>query len=188
MSEPFIAEIKMFAGNFAPRGYALCNGQLLPISQHSALFSVLGATYGGDGETTFGLPDLRGRVPMHFGNGPGLTPRDLGEKIGKETNTLTVSQMPSHNHLFSGTQKASSDAGTTNDPIGAYHAKGTKVITRSNTETYHVYSNSSNTDMAADGISGTIEDTGANQPINNIQPVACVNFIIALTGIFPSED
>src|SRR5262245_26202423 len=98
MSDPFIAEIKMFGGNFAPLGWATCDGQLLPISQYTALFSLLGTTYGGDGVTNFALPDLRGRVPMHPGQGPGLSPRTLGEKAGTETVTLTTAQLPAHNH------------------------------------------------------------------------------------------
>jgi len=97
--EPLIGQIMMFAGNFAPRGWAFCEGQLLAINQYQALFSILGTTYGGDGRTTFGLPDLRGRVPMHPGNGPGLSSKRLGQKGGSETNTLNVSQLPSHNHL-----------------------------------------------------------------------------------------
>ena len=103
MSEPFLAEVKIVGFNFAPRGWAQCDGQILPINQYQALFSILGTTYGGDGRTTFGLPDLRGRVAMHPGNGPGLSPRQLGQKTGTETNTLTVNQMPAHNHTASGT-------------------------------------------------------------------------------------
>ena len=103
MSDPFIAEIIMFGGNFAPRGWAFCDGQLLSISSNSALFSILGTTYGGDGRTTFGLPDLRGRVAMHPGSGPGLTQRRLGEKSGMETVTLTTNQIPSHNHTATAT-------------------------------------------------------------------------------------
>ena len=99
-TEPFIAEIIMFAGNFAPRGWALCDGQLLPISQNSALFSILGTTYGGDGRTTFGLPDLRGRSPMHEGSGPGLSSRTLGSKTGSESNILNTNQLPSHTHTI----------------------------------------------------------------------------------------
>ncbi|MBD3756388.1 MAG: phage tail protein, partial [Gammaproteobacteria bacterium] len=100
MSEPFVGEIRMFAGNFAPRGWAFCDGQLLAVSQNDALFSLLGTIYGGDGRTTFGLPDMRGRIPVHQGSGPGLSPRRLGSKSGAETETLTVNQMPSHTHFF----------------------------------------------------------------------------------------
>ena len=100
MSEPFIGEIRMFAGSFAPRGWALCDGQLLAVSQNDALFSLLGTIYGGDGRTTFGLPDMRGRIPIHFGSGPGLTPRTLGNKFGSEHETLITNQLPSHSHTL----------------------------------------------------------------------------------------
>lgn len=172
-SEPFIGQITMFAGNFAPRGWALCNGQLLPISQYSALFSILGTTYGGDGRTTFALPDLRGRVPMHAGNAPGLSDRRLGQSFGSETNTLTVSQMPSHSH----TVNAVADDGNQSVPTGNLPA-GTKILDKE-------YSNaSSNTTMN----SAMINSQGDNQPINNIQPVQVINYIIALQGVFPSRN
>ena len=102
MASPFVAEIRMFGGNFAPRGNAFCDGQLLPIAQNTALFSLLGTTYGGNGQTTFGLPNLQSRAPMHFGQGPGLSPRDLGEQAGVETVTLQTTQIPAHNHQASG--------------------------------------------------------------------------------------
>ena len=102
MSEPFVGEVRMFAGNFAPRGWAFCDGQLLAVSQNDALFSLLGTIYGGDGRTTFGLPDMRGRVAIHAGSGPGLSPRRLGAKAGSEKETLTVNQMPSHTHAWQG--------------------------------------------------------------------------------------
>ena len=114
MSEPFIAEIRIFAGNFAPRGWALCDGQLLPISQNTALFSLIGTVYGGDGETNFALPDLRGRAAMHAGNGPGLTPRQLGSRSGAATVTLTPGEVPSHNHAM----RASPNPGESPDPTG----------------------------------------------------------------------
>ncbi|NOT56941.1 MAG: phage tail protein, partial [Deltaproteobacteria bacterium] len=127
MSDPFIGEIIMFGGNFAPRGWAFCNGQLLSIAQNTALFSILGTTYGGDGRTTFALPDLRGRVPVHAGNsqGPGLPPVQLGEMAGSPSVTLTVSQMPMHNHLVVASQTA-----TTTDPNGGVpgnDARGTPI-------------------------------------------------------------
>ena len=113
-SEPLIGEIRLFAGNFAPRGWALCDGQLLAINQRQALFSILGTMYGGDGRTTFGLPDLRGRVPVHAGEGPGLTKRSLGQKGGAETHVLTVHEMPSHAHQAMG----SADPGKQSSPLG----------------------------------------------------------------------
>ncbi|WP_418602405.1 phage tail protein [Hwangdonia sp.] len=172
-SDPFIGQISMFAGNFAPRGWALCDGQLLPISQYSALFSILGTTYGGDGETTFALPDLRGRVPMHEGSGPGLTNRPLGQKFGSETNTLAVNQMPSHSH----TVNAVTDDGNQSVPTGNLPA-GTKVLDKE-------YSNAaSNTTMNANMINAN----GDNQPVNNIQPVLVINYIIALEGVYPSRN
>ncbi|MCW2118610.1 phage tail protein [Flavobacterium sp. 7A] len=173
-SEPFIGQISMFAGNFAPRGWAFCDGQLLAISQNTALFSILGTTYGGDGRTTFGLPDLRGRVPMHPGTGFGLSRRSLGESGGSETNTLNISQMPSHSH----TVNAVSTDGNTNDPTNAVPAN-TKVLDKE-------YSTA-----ATDAVimkSTMISPAGGNSSINNMQPYKAINFIIALQGIFPSRS
>jgi microcystin-dependent protein len=167
--EPFLAEIIMFGGNFAPRGWALCDGQLLPINQNQALFSLLGTTYGGDGRTTFGLPDLRGRLAMHPGNGPGLSPRRLGEKGGTEQNTLTTPQLPAHNHTLAAKEEANAA-----DPDGTFiagsgfNAFGTAADKTMNTT--------------------AIGNTGGGQAVNNIQPFECVNFIIALQGIFPSRN
>jgi len=167
---PFIGEIIMFGGNFAPRGWALCDGQLLPISQYSALFSILGTTYGGDGRTTFGLPDLRGRVAMHPGNGPGLTPRNLGTKSGSETNTLTVAQLPSHSHTIVSGGKANNPS-----PAGNLPANG-------------------GTNAYSDGSPGKamknsmVNNTGGSQSVNNMQPYQCVNYIIALQGTYPSRS
>src|SRR5688572_15936308 len=110
MSEPFLAQIMMFGGNFAPRGWALCNGQILSIAQNTALFSILGTTYGGNGQTTFALPDLRGRVPIHPGQGPGLSSYSLGQSAGTETVTLTINEMPTHLHMSSAVLRASSQA------------------------------------------------------------------------------
>src|SRR5262245_60083892 len=116
MSDPFVAEIRLFAGNFAPRGWAFCNGQLLPISQNTALFSLLGTNYGGDGRSSFALPDLQGRVPLHAGNGPGLSSRHLGEAGGDDTITLTDAQMPAHSHSLRLTPRASSGKASERDP------------------------------------------------------------------------
>lgn len=171
--EPLMGEIKMFAGNFAPRGWALCDGQLLAISQHQALFSILGTVYGGDGRTTFALPDLRSRVPMHPGSGPGLTPRTLGEKGGEETNTLSVSQIPSHTHNVNVVE----EDGNESIPTGNVPA-GTKVLDK------EYSSNSPNATMNSE----TISNTGGGQPVNNVQPYTTVNFIIALQGVFPSSN
>ena len=169
--EPFIGMIVMFGGNFAPRGWALCDGQLLPISQYTALFSILGTTYGGDGRTTFGLPDLRGRVPMHAGNGPGLSPRNLGQKSGTETVTLSDNQLPSHSHNIGVTD----EDGNTNEANGNVLA---------NT----VNNNYSSNGPASSQILGGTTAVGGNNPVNIVQPFQCVNYIIALTGIFPSRS
>ncbi|SEK18994.1 Microcystin-dependent protein [Maribacter orientalis] len=169
--EPFIAQIMMFGGNFAPRGWAFCDGQLLPISQYSALFSLLGTTYGGDGRTTFGLPDLRGRVAIHPGNGPGLSSIRLGEKGGTETNTLSTAQLPPHTH---GVSVPSKEEGNTDVPAGNYVAgaglDSFGTITDSSMKTFQTL------------------NAGGGQSINNIQPFQCVNYIIALQGIFPSRS
>ena len=169
MSEPFIAEIKIFAGNFAPRGWALCNGQLLPLAQNTALFSLVGTTYGGNGKTTFALPDLQGRAPMHPGQGPGLSERQLGETGGVETVTVTEAQIPSHAH-----RAQASHGDTFADSPSALTLLG---ITRG----HLTYASGSPVDMAAD----TLAVTGGSQPHNNMQPYLTINFIIALTGIFP---
>ena len=167
--EPFLAQIVMFAGNFAPRGWAYCDGQLLAISQYSALFSLLGTTYGGDGRSTFALPDLRGRLAMHPGNGPGLTPRSLGQRGGSEQNTLTANQMPSHNHALAANEEANAD-----DPNGSFIAgTGAKTFASTGGATMNAAS---------------IGNTGGGQSVNNIQPFECVNFIIALQGTYPSRN
>jgi len=171
--DPFIGEIKMFAGNFAPRGWALCDGQLLPINQNSALYSLLGTTYGGDGRTTFALPDLRGRVPIHAGTGPGLTQRRLGQKSGTEANILSVSDLPSHSHSIN----AVMEDGNQSSPTGNLPA-GTKLL---DTE----YSNAAgNTTMNAT----MVNSTGNGQAVTNMQPYLTVNYIIALVGVFPSRN
>jgi microcystin-dependent protein len=168
MATPFIGQITLFAGNFAPRGWAFCDGQLLAISQNTALFSILGTTYGGDGRTTFALPDLRGRAPVHAGSsgGPGLTPRLLGEQGGEEAHTLIQSEMPAHAHGG----RASTGDQTTNRPSGAYPARG------------GVYASSQDT------TTGPGEPSGGGQPHGNMQPYLGLNYIIAMEGIFPSRN
>jgi len=170
--DPFLGSIVMFAGNFAPRGWALCDGQLLPISQYSALFSILGTTYGGDGRTTFALPDLRGRVSIHPGNGPGLPSYRLGERGGASAVTLTEAQMPSHNHAV--VPGARNGAGDETNPVGGFMASASTDL----------YAESTNTTMGATQSA----NTGGGQSHTNIQPYLCVNYIIALQGTFPSRN
>jgi microcystin-dependent protein len=172
MSEPFVGEIRMFAGNFAPRGWAFCDGQLLAVSQNDALFSLFGTIYGGDGRTTFGLPDLRGRIPIHAGHGPGLSERRLGAKMGEEKVTLTVNQLPSHNHE---PMQASTNAGTGNAPFGQLPANSPSV------DLWIEDSQSENLASAA------ISHVGGSQAHSNLMPFLCVHFIVALFGIYPSR-
>jgi microcystin-dependent protein len=176
MSDPFIGEIKLFAGDFAPYGWAFCDGQIMKIAQNTALFSILGATYGGDGKNTFALPDLRGRIPLDFGLGPELTNHALGDVVGSENVTLSANQMPSHNH--SATVKAA-NAGTTNQPQNNLFGK----IARSN-----IY-NTPDANMAnmAEG-SVALGNSGGSQPHSNMQPYLTLNFIIAVYGIYPVRD
>ena len=172
MSEPFVGEIRMFAGNFAPRGWSFCEGQLLAISQNDALFSLLGTIYGGDGRTTFGLPDMRGRLPVHMGAGPGLSTRAIGLRTGAEQVALSTNELPSHTHDM----QASTAQGVENNPAGKYSAVSPNVrIYRPATP---------NTSLAANSVSSA----GAGQAHNNMMPFLCVHFIIALTGIFPSRN
>lgn len=171
MSEPFIAEIRIFAGNFAPRGWAFCNGTELPIAQNTALYSIVGTTYGGDGRTTLGLPDLRGRAPMHPGAGPGLTTRRLGEQGGTHQITLTSGQLPAHAHALQGTDQAAAT------PDAAM-----KVVARTEEDTYGDRGQT----KAMHG--ATLSPTGGNQPHENRQPFLALNFIIALVGLYPSRS
>ncbi len=177
MAEPFVGQITLFAGNFAPRGYAFCNGQLLSIAQNTALFSLLGTNYGGNGVNTFGLPDLRGRVPIHAGTGPGLSNYQLGQIGGQENVTLTVNQIPSHGHTAS--VNASAGAPNTVSPGGAVLA----VSAQGNT-----YASGSPTLTAMSASAATVANAGGNQGHPNMQPYLALNFIIALQGIFPSRN
>jgi microcystin-dependent protein len=172
MSEPFVGEIRMFAGNFAPRGWAFCDGQLLAISQNDALFSLFGTTYGGDGQTTFGLPDLRGRVPIHQGTGPGLANRRIGEKGGQENVTLTTAQLPPHGHALN----ASSDTATSTDPAANVPA---------NAATTNIYGS----DAPFEALNAqAVTNTGGGRDHANEMPFLCVNFIVALSGVYPSRS
>jgi microcystin-dependent protein len=174
MSEPFIAEIRMFGGSFAPRGWAFCNGQLLSIGQNQALFSLLGTTFGGDGRVTFALPNLQSRVPMHAGQGPGLSPRTPGEAAGEEAHSLLATEMPAHTHAARGV----SAKGNSNSPVGRAWAKDAGVQSAT-------YSNAApDQSMSA----AAIAPTGGSQPHNNMPPFLVVNFIIALEGIYPSRN
>ena len=169
--EPYLAAIIMFGGNFAPMGWAFLNGQAMPISQNTALYSLLGTTYGGDGVVTFNLPDMRGRVPMHPGSGPGLSNHGLGEKGGAETVTLTYNQLPAHTHsvsigIASGTASAGGNGKVLSDAAPIY------------------------TDAQADKAlrSPSVVQAGGNQPISILPPYLCVNFVICTDGIYPSRN
>lgn len=169
MADQFVAEIRIFTGNFAPRGWAFCNGQLLPISQNTALFSLLGTMYGGDGKSTFGLPNLQGRSPMFWGQGPGLSLYDQGQTDGSETVTLLESEMPAHRHTIG----VVSDLATSSGIPGAQNSLAIATIP--------TYNAAANTAMSPTELSVT----GGSLPHNNLQPYLALNFIIALQGIFP---
>ena len=175
MSEPFIGEIIIFAGNFPIRGFAYCDGQLLPISQNTALFSLLGTTFGGDGRTTFALPDLKGRIPMHPGTGPGLTNRRLGEETGATTVTLSAAQLGAHSHAAQVAQEDASSTSPTGNALGiaddqVYRNTGALVA------------------MGAQAVGQTGGSGGAAAPHDNMQPYLALTFQIALTGVYPSRS
>ncbi len=165
MAQPYVGEIRMFAGNFAPAGWMFCEGQLLPISENETLFQLIGTTYGGDGQSTFALPDLRGRLPIHQGNG-----FILAETGGAEQVTLTVSQIPAHSHPMLATSSIASDTA----PAGNVPAQ---------TSTFDFYQTTPGSQAMAPG---SVASTGGSQPHTNFQPYLCVDFIISLFGIFPS--
>jgi microcystin-dependent protein len=182
--EGYISDIRMFAGNFAPRAWMFCQGQLMAISQYDALFALIGTTYGGDGQTTFGLPDLRGRVAVHTGQGSGLSNYVLGQMSGTETNTLLATNVGGHSHAVTGNagvQAATGDgqaaAAVNNFPAGNGDA---------------IYSTATdNTAMAPASLAGVtvaVQTPNGNQPINNLMPYTAMNFIICLEGIFPSRN
>jgi microcystin-dependent protein len=174
---PYIAQITGFGFNFAPKGWAYCAGQLMSIQQNQALFSILGTTFGGNGIQTFALPDLRGRVPISWGQGPGLSNYTLGEQSGAQAVTVLANQLPLHNHAFS----VNTALATSSSPSGNYLAQG-GVESGANVSMYAT--GSSNANMAA----GTISNAGGNQPISIIQPYNVINYCVALNGIFPSRN
>lgn len=171
--DAYLAEIKMFGGNFAPRTYAFCHGQLISIAENTALFALIGTTYGGDGMTTFALPDFRGRRPVGTGQGPGLSNVELGQIGGSESLTLTTVNMPGHNHTIS--LNCSNNGATSNSPAGNFHAASEENLA------YHSNGGSTMTTL----ITGT---SGSNQPVSLISPYLGINFIIAIEGIFPSRN
>jgi microcystin-dependent protein len=170
MGQPFVGEIRMFGGNFAPAGWAFCNGALMAIAENDVLFQLIGTTYGGDGEATFGLPNLNGRVPMHQGTSKGTT-FIVGENAGTESVTLTTQQMPTHSHPFLGSNSVANDPNPTNNTLGESSA-------------ISLYQSEAPTlPMAASAIGAA----GGNQPHENMQPYLCISFIISLFGLFPSQ-
>jgi microcystin-dependent protein len=173
MAEPFIGQIITTGFNFAPTGYALCNGQILSIAQNTALFSLLGTQFGGNGQTTFGLPDLRGRVPVHQGQGSGLSSRSMGEMSGEENHTLISTEMPTHNH----TMAATNVSGGLTTPNGNFLAASSDA----NVATFRPTSDGSALNPQTIGLAG------GSQPHNNMQPYLVISFSIALEGIFPSR-
>ena len=174
MSEPFLAEVRIVGFNFAPRGNAFCDGQILPINQNQSLFSLMGTTYGGDGRTSFGLPDLRGRVPVSPGNNNAGSTVNHGQKAGQERHALTVNEMPSHQHRL-----AASNSSATGSQPGPGN-----VFANCDVNAYRNASGADLVDMNED----MIQNTGANQSHENMQPWLAVNFIIALQGLFPSRN
>ncbi len=171
MSDPFVGEIRLFAGNFAPNGWAKCQGQILSISNFETLFNLIGTTYGGDGQQTFALPDLRGRVPVHQGQGPGLGIAVIGQQSGSETVTLTAAQMPAHSHVMRG----STAAATVTSPAGA-------LLAATATNSYAAAANGNA--LAAQAV--TMQ--GGSQPHENLAPTLTLTYIISLFGIFPSQN
>jgi microcystin-dependent protein len=180
VSDPFLAEVKLFGCNFAPRGWAICSGQLMPIAQFSALFSLLGVNYGGNGTTNFALPNLQGVVPMGAGAGPGLSPVVVGESLGSPSVTLITSEMPAHNHGL----VATSATGTQASAANAQLARGLKGTFQSSTTARTYSSSAPDTQLAVQ----SIQPTGGGQPHNNMMPFLVMNYCIALEGIYPSRN
>jgi microcystin-dependent protein len=172
MSQPFVGEIRMFGGSFAPAGWAFCNGALLPISENETLFNLIGTTYGGDGQATFGLPDLQGRMPIHVGQGPGISQTyQLGETGGSESVTLTVNQLPVHTHTLL----------ASNDPANAVGPGGNVLSNPFNTFPYFPAAGALQLNAQ------TLQPQGGSQPHDNMMPFLCISYIISLFGIFPHQ-
>jgi microcystin-dependent protein len=174
MSDPYIGEVRMFGGNFAPRGWSFCDGSLLSISEYETLYTLLGTTYGGDGQTTFGVPDLRGRLPIHAGAAPGGSTYTLGESAGSETVTLTTAQLAAHSHALMASASPADGADPTSN-----------VLAGSDSQNFY---GPANPDKAAAMNPGFVTSTGGSQPHDNMQPYLCVTFIIATEGIYPSQS
>ncbi|MCB1045357.1 MAG: phage tail protein [Acidobacteria bacterium] len=174
MSEPFLAEVRIVGFNFAPRGWAFCDGQILPINQNQSLYSLLGTTYGGDGRTTFALPDLRGRAPIHVGRSNGGAIHTLGSKSGEETHTLAANEMPQHGHFV----VVTNNNATTDEPAGNMIAQSAQVS----------YAGVSTGTTFAPMDAATVTHTGGSQAHDNMQPYLALNFCIALQGLFPSRN
>src|SRR5688572_19651521 len=172
MAQPFVGEIRIFAGNFAPNGWMFCEGQTLPISENEVLFQLIGTTYGGDGEETFNLPNLASRVPIHMGTGPDGTTYQLGEMAGTEQETLTVQQIPNHTHPFTASQADGTIANPQNSVVATAPA-GINIF----------FEDTPTANMNANAIA----PQGGSQPHENTQPFLCINFIISLFGVFPSQ-
>jgi microcystin-dependent protein len=170
MAQPYVGEIRMFAGSFAPAGWMFCSGQLLPISENETLFQLIGTTYGGDGQSTFALPDLQSRVPIHMGTGSSGTTYQLAERAGVESVTLTTQQIPQHSHSV----LASTGPGNQNNPNGSVTASSSSV---------QIYVE----DSPDSNFGNIVQPVGGSQPHTNIQPYLCISFIISLFGLFPSQ-
>jgi microcystin-dependent protein len=181
MSSPYLAQIIMFGGNFAPKGYAMCNGQTLPINQNTALFSLLGTTYGGNGVSTFQLPNLQSSVPVSFGQGVGLSYYDLGQTAGAPTVTLSQSQVPTHTHSF----MCSNSASSTTSPSISNNVPGTPSVTNAN---FYATPPGNPPLIPQTMLPAACSTVGNNQPHNNLMPSVCVTFAIALQGVFPTRN
>ncbi len=177
MSEPFIGQLMLVPYNFSPRGWAFCSGQILPIAQNTALFSLLGTTFGGNGQTTFALPDLRGRAALSSGQGPGLSNYDLGQVGGTESTTININQMPAHNHTYTGGLNASTATKVNPTPAGNLLGGASIYV-----------GGAADAVLAAGSVTGQIGLNGGSQPISLLQPYLVLNWCIALEGIYPSRN